>query len=529
MTTPLPLPYFEPFDYGDHSLWPVEWAMPGPDGMTGDVNTTASVLGGRGVIQLSQDWFNGTPQFSARLPIANAARFDLKFTFDMHEVVPLLTGNSDPTFEFRVQLEDQALGVVFYDIYMDNFDGLQAEMYKWQQMEGFPDGYIQARGIGLALLSEIDPLQPMSVRILENDTVRSFKVWQGAEPVSWTLVDTSGTAPVHSGSRNIDLMAFSQQNGTPKIYLDAIGVNHEEEFVSVGVTEHFEFFYDTALGAPGLADATAAMALAEGDLLNHFAWFGKTAPWSNGPARLPIKFISPQNNTVSGALAYYEGYDEGIYFIWDKANGSAINPGYRGMFVHEVAHHFQSLQGGRWGNAATVLEAQATFLDREFRRSIGDFDSLTSGGYADRVPYWINSYDRLDFVNHVVLDQLSPFDYAVGCTLLFFNYLRWHRGYSPAAITQHPGTTMRAAYQSLTGDPIDPFPPFLDGIDTAFPRETQVSPFAVLAWPSKDIANPYPLPGTTDPVQPGGGALASLYGVIGSALTAQIRQSWHRR
>lgn len=534
-----PLPYSEPFNYPDGNSWAppyagqAGWVIPGPDGMSGGLG---DVHGQQGRITLTGDWFNGTPQWSARLAIDDAPTFDMTFSLDIFEVADQLRGH-DTGFYFRVQLEDAAAGTVFYEIYFDSAVSAahpQAAMYRYP---GGPGSFADTVATGgYVTLNNVDIGSPMQVRIQESGTDRSFKVWQGEEPDLWTILYSG--APVHSGQRHIDLTTFAEVTQPANVWVDNIAVNVAGiTWISVGATDHFEFFYDSALGpVDGGADALAAMVHAEADLQNHFAWWGSTAPWSNGPDLLAIRFILPAHNTVPNALAYYDRSVESIFFIWNKVDPAsttycAIDAGWRGEFVHELGHHFQRLQGDRWGFAGSMVESQATFLDRIFRRQIGDMASLANSGYGDGVTFWIQAdpQTRTDYVNQVVQADGGdgPFMLALGCELLFLNYLCTHRGYSATSITRAAAPTMRKMYENLTGDKIDPFPAFLAEIDIHFPRGEYFPPFWWESWPSKDIANPYPFPGNPTPPAIPGGALA-MYDALGGSFVDVLRQSLRR-
>jgi hypothetical protein len=470
-----PLPYTESFDSNaDH--WP-NWVSPGPDWLE---SAGSDVAAGRGRITMPP----GPDMFNARIVTADDGIYNLSFTFDLSEIVPMLTG-SDPNIYLWVQLEEPKAGVDFYEIYLDTVFGLQATIRKW----GDGGTFSEPTGGGYLALSDIDTSQPISLRIEESGTSRSFRVWQGAEPPEWTFTDD--TAPTHLGPRYIDLYINARYEGSPNLYVDDLNVNAVQQFISVGSTAHFTYYYDSDLGPQGAIDATNGMGYAETDVANHFGWFGKTAPWSNGPARVNVKFVSAANSQIPTALAYYVGRE--VFVNWSETNQSQeidTPEEYRAVWVHEVAHHFQTLQDtGNWFDYSFVKEAHASFLEREYRRVTGDMASLKTGGYARFVQDWLESPERTDYVNNVAPAFGDGYYLGIGCTLLFLNWLKWQKGYSHAAVTQAGGRLPRTVYDNLTGSTSDPFPVFLAELDAKFPRNTVVDMVALY----EDIANPYPL------------------------------------
>lgn len=530
MTVNTPLPYYEPFNYPNGTPWPQGdantsgWLIPGPDGMTGDPSH-ATVQGGSGQIIVTPDWVGGVPQFAARLPLDNAPTFDLSFTIDISDLVPTYGGYPDIRGGYyftwlHFQLEDTAGGTVFYELAYDadldvdqglTTPKLRATIYQaatWNPLAVVP--------------LNLDTTASLSVRIQESGTNRSLRVWQGIEPTSWTA--SYGSASVHTGPRYIDLSVVSQQNGGNRSFsLSEIGVNDTAtaplQWQAVGSTTHFNFWYDSSLGPQGAIDANQEMVYIEDDLLNHFRWFGNTAPWVNGPAKVDVKYYNDNHSPspiASGVLAWYEPSEHTIYINWAEPRQ---NPELstlsmeRAIIVHELVHHFQDMTFlGGYMREQSFQEAHAAFLERQFRAVIDPFE-LREGGYASYVGEFINS-TRPNYVTQSYTGSGPQLELAIGCQLLFLNWLRYQKGYSAAAITQSQSPvkwgTPQSVYAALTGDfLIDPSVKFFAELEQAFPVGTTVD---TSNWP--DIANPYPL-GVPSANGSGGAALGGA--IFGTA------------
>lgn len=487
------LPFYDPFHFPDGNRWADCWVIPGPQGLQGG---SADHFGDRGRIKFTGDFDNGVPQFSAQVTVQDSSMFDLRFTLDIQEIPPALTG-SDSQFWFRVMLEDDSDGHDYYEIYLpDPGSPLEVAILKWSHPawangQAFPDT------VDYVALNTVLPNMEFYVRIQDSGTERRIRVWQGGdEPSTWAIEDTN--APVHSGPRFINFSTFAETPDGANVYVDDVGVNYFDDpttYLLAGSTAHFNYQYDLSLGSKGESDTTTAMSYAERDLLNHFGWFGSTATWgSKGPQRIDIIFDGPELiNKVAGSLAYYISEKFVVHFNWDEPTPNVeldTANEYRAVWVHEIVHHFQNLQGtGHFMDARSMTEAHAAFLERLFRRTIGDWAALKIGGYAQHVQTWLNS-NRDDYVNYPVPfdSDDAVFNQGVGCTLLFFNWLHFVHGYSGAQITQAGGNTPRAIYRNLTGNSADPFPVFYNELEREFDPAYQLD---LRNYP--DIANPYPL------------------------------------
>lgn len=485
------LPYSELFGEANGTPWP-NWKIPAPFDTVSD---PADVFDGRGRIQLNNN--GGTSsRFSGYLATEDAGIYDLQFDFDLSEIVPMLTGDL-PYIYLDVQLEDNAAGVNYYEVYLDP-NGLSATTY---QIDEQTTGLFTTT-VGSVPLPSIDTSQPMSLRVQESPNSRLFKVWQGAEPAEWTVSDTS--THVHAGPRYVYLYVFARYHGSPDLYVDNLSImggatggggggGTDWFWEDVGSTAHFNFRYDSSLGSQTAIAANQEMAVIEDDLRYHFRWFGNSAPWTNGVAKIDIKYVNNAHSQypLPTALAYYMPDEQAIYVNWSETPNDELTPlpRERSVLVHEIAHHFQALQNGTYSRGHSLTEAHAAFLERQFRYDV-DYEQLRTGGYAQYVETWLNTPDRPDFVNTVDNDT-DNFDIAVGCELLFLNWLHYEKGYSASAITQASTglVSLRSIYVRVSGDFFfDPFPKFLADLDAMFPRDghTDMSVFP-------DIANPFPL------------------------------------
>jgi hypothetical protein len=251
--------------------------------------------------------------------------------------------------------------------------------------------------------------------------------------------------------------------------------------VTVGSSAHYRVSYDDTLNqADGPNRANALLGVCEQDYLMMAGWFtGLSLPYST-----PVAV-----NIVPGG---YAGAGWGPPISLRPGNGSGLNV-VRYLLVAEVVEMFMLSQNKGWfapdgSNEGAAGEGLSRFLSTEFLIQSGL--GSTMPGF-DTAGIWLNS-DRLDYVNNIDEYDHAP-DEKSGCATLFIYYLSYQLGFDIQRIINAAAPTLAGVYRNLTGDGVDPFPPFKQMLDHAFPRTgpNGLPIHSVIPGPNPD--NPYPL------------------------------------
>lgn len=274
-----------------------------------------------------------------------------------------------------------------------------------------------------------------------------------------------------------------------------------------GLTNYYEFYYDSSLAASGLEPGRTNTVLQNVDIDYGLmqGWFpGVTAA---GPSPIPVYVTSltgGANNTGTIRL---------------KPNTNDPNE-LRALLVAEVTESFMNGQNKGWGflpgvnNEESCGEALSIFLTSQFQISIGA--SIFAQGAANN---WLNTSlpssnpSSTRFTSDAnctqVTDWGSRADYVnsllpcfgngpgTGCSLLFIYYLFHQLGFTiNEIIAAAPGYTngvlnalapLRGVYQNLTQDSSDPFPYFSQLLASAYP------PDQVSSIPGPNDEDPWPI------------------------------------
>lgn len=233
-----------------------------------------------------------------------------------------------------------------------------------------------------------------------------------------------------------------------------------------GSSENFDVFYDGTLGERGRVISTSVLQRLERDLTSIGRYFeGITLP---------------RFNIVLGRLpederAYHYG-SNGTDLFCDVSTTPKLSPRYSSFLaVALLVEVFASYQEKGWDSGTHSGEA----LSRVIAASIypGQIPGFATGGA------WLDT-DRKDYVNRTIHTDRDPV--ATGCGTLFLNYLHHQLGFGWSEIVKAGAETLRSTYETLTGDPEDPFGTFRELLDSRFPSDRPA-----------DIStdNPFPLGG----------------------------------
>lgn len=262
-------------------------------------------------------------------------------------------------------------------------------------------------------------------------------------------------------------------------------------FVKRGATAHVTVLYQRSLSSgPYLADALLETCEQDYERLRN--WFGFDLPYDPGNG-LVITLTVQEGR--SGA--YHHGRANPQIFI-DAFDGD--NPDLaRWGAVAEMTEVFGAVQASRsdipgfqgWDPMASHGEALSRALATElYPDQLTPPGGLGSFATADT---WLNGV-RKDFVTSSYPSDVN-FE-AIGCGVLFINYLRHQLDFSLEQIIRAPGATLHDTYRQLTGR-TDSFAPFNALLRRFFPpgRPSGLlgdNPFPLAQWRSLGGAFAYP-------------------------------------
>lgn len=248
-----------------------------------------------------------------------------------------------------------------------------------------------------------------------------------------------------------------------------------------GVTTHYRFSYDQALGGPGgpePARTNAVIAACESDYNLMSGWFG---------GGISVTGMNVQVTTQSNGASWSGSSTSSTIQL--KAQGASYsnNPAYlRYLIVAEVVEIFMMTQGTGWfqgSNEGSKGEGLSRFLSSQFLAQRGFLGVGIDASYAV-ADLWLNS-PRADFVNNAPDD--NGYNATNGCTTLFIYYLFSQLRYSINQIVGAGSSTLAGVYGKLTGKNDNPFPLFKSVLDLWFPSQTSS------AVPGPNFDDPFPL------------------------------------
>ena len=251
-----------------------------------------------------------------------------------------------------------------------------------------------------------------------------------------------------------------------------------------GVTTHYRFSYDQALGGTGgtePARTNAVIAACENDYNLMSGWFGG----------LSVTGMSVQVTTQSNGASWSGTSTSSTIQLNAQGAAYSNNAAYlRYLLIAEVTEIFMMTQGTGWfqgGDEGSKGEGLSRFLSGQFLALNGFLGLGIDADYAV-ANLWLNS-PRQDFVNNAPDDH--GYNAINGCTTLFIYYLFGQFGYRADQIVAAAGATLATVYRNLTGDPNDPFPLFKSLLDGRFPSQTGSAvpgPNFDDPWPIGDVA-----------------------------------------
>lgn len=295
-------------------------------------------------------------------------------------------------------------------------------------------------------------------------------------------------------------------------------------YTLAGTTATFKVFYDSTFDAANGAQRAADwLAVIEQDLNLLKGWWGATGYSASLPVNVWLDNPANSANPFPNSGAYW-GVDPNFGTHVNSTAGSPVST-IRGAFIGEVMEHFEKIQNkgwfpaadGRGGNEGTNGDALSIIASREMGRILNEPIILKGSGWAEA---WLNS-PRSDFVNVTTADYtqapggVAP---ALGCGVLFINWLQYELGYTMTQICQAASPTLAGVYGKLTGSSADPFPIFKGQLGKAYPQGTTAD-----LSNQDDICNPYPMATNPVPVPDAGSGEGSIDNYFLAGATEHFR------
>ena len=259
-----------------------------------------------------------------------------------------------------------------------------------------------------------------------------------------------------------------------------------------GITVNFRVQYESTLPnqATVIANANALLAVIENEFTVTTGWFntpgGKFGAGNRQDVNLNIRGGGGGNNG---------GYGSAINI---DSLGAGVNPveSVKMVFMNEWVEILMSLTSG-WNAGDSSGEALSQYCGIE-RFQVGHYSYYNSwvDQWLNGIPNWPIAA-RSDWVNttytggktdsrgNPIRGDGDPVSF--GCALAFIYYLNVELDFTIYQIIAAYSTNMATAYRVLTGDPENPFPPFLNLVQSVYPAAQT----AQIPGPVSD--NPFPL------------------------------------
>lgn len=205
-----------------------------------------------------------------------------------------------------------------------------------------------------------------------------------------------------------------------------------------GRTQHFNVYYNPDLGTNGEKIADGVLQSCENEYNTLSGYFGITP---NGlPFNIIITALEPNKDGSGGAFhnscAAVDLYED------VKINPSLDIDLTRMLVVAEEVEVFSDSQNAGWDCGASNGEGLSRVLAAELYPN--ELDGYSTAHFwldTDRTQNWVTNNNSTD------TDRLSN-----GCSVLFFNWLRYQKGFNWRQIVQAGGSTLGETYKKLTGD-----------------------------------------------------------------------------
>ena len=224
-------------------------------------------------------------------------------------------------------------------------------------------------------------------------------------------------------------------------------------------TTHFAVFAMPTLGAGGLQVASAVTAGCESDYDQLSQWFGIQVPHFNVT-------LAPLSQFIDGTGGAFHEDGAGTDLYCDvKLNPTVDARVSLALMVAEAVEVFETLRNVGWDAGASNGKGLSRVLSAECHPKV--LEAL--GGYTTAA-IWLDDL-RSDWVNLTNQTDCDP--YAIGCAVLFLNWLHCQLKIGWKEICQAGGSTLAQTYQRVGGPQLtgenDGFVAFRKLLDRHFP------------------------------------------------------------
>ena len=213
--------------------------------------------------------------------------------------------------------------------------------------------------------------------------------------------------------------------------------NTNGPYSPAGKTANFQFLYQTSLGTTGSAIAGGLKAQCEQSLNTIKGWFGVTPP------NLPFKVFIESG--INGAK--HNGCADTEIYVGAITGTAAASNVYSLLLAAEVVEVHEAAVGLDWNCGYSNGEALSRVLAADIFPGAQTLSMMSA-------PVWLynNAPDgtlRRNWIDHTEVTDANNF--AIGCSVLFLNWLRFGLGHSWSSIIHNGDVTLGGLYQKLIG------------------------------------------------------------------------------
>jgi len=210
-----------------------------------------------------------------------------------------------------------------------------------------------------------------------------------------------------------------------------------QNFNPVAATTHFQFFVEHSLPAGAQAVAASLAAACESDYGKLLAIFAGSVP-----GHMPFN-VYLDDFTTGASHGSCSSTEISIGYMPNAAATLAgVNEYHAMMLMAEAVEVFSCKLVG-WPCAENTGEGLSRVLARELHPG-GESTATVSA------PVWLKQNPRPDWISRTRLSDVDPI--AVGCSVLFLNWLNRVKMMAWSDIVACGGLTLSATYQVLTGN-----------------------------------------------------------------------------
>jgi hypothetical protein len=240
-----------------------------------------------------------------------------------------------------------------------------------------------------------------------------------------------------------------------------------------GFTTNFQVQYEDTLPnqANVIANANALLSVIETEFTVTTGWFATPA----GKFGTGNRQVVNLNLTGGGSNS---GYGSSIS-IDGEGFGPNATESVKMVFMNEWVEILMSLTGGNWNAGNSSGEGLSQYCGI-IRFRVGHYSY-----YGSWVDQWLNKQPRQDWVT--TIEGTDKDAISFGCALAFIFYLNTQLNFSINQIIAAGASNLATIYQTLTGDPGQPYAFFAGLIEHVYPS----SATANIPGPVTD--NPFPL------------------------------------